>query len=172
MTPRRTTLSPRTFISKSRTLAFPARPKPTTTIPITPAILISRYIKRNSQRFAWSEPSSLGTAGVMCIFAVCNSTSISTPPSEKLRNNIPFLPYQQLWPLDWLSSRSHVIFVHSSVLFLITHPLTVHFLTVLEQTLLVARFQGLWVSFPCTSIQVRSAFKKCINIIFYLLFFI
>ena len=48
MTPRRTTLSPSTFISKSRTLAFPARPKPTTTIPMTPAILISRYIKRNS----------------------------------------------------------------------------------------------------------------------------
>ena len=33
ITPRRTALSPNTFCFKSRTLAFPARPKPTTTTP-------------------------------------------------------------------------------------------------------------------------------------------
>lgn len=44
MTPRRIALSPKTFCSKSRTLAFPARPKPTTTIPkgLTSAIADNR----------------------------------------------------------------------------------------------------------------------------------
>ena len=74
----------------------------------------------------------------MYIFAVCHSTSTSTPPSGKLRNNSASSLSAAAASRLVVFPQSHVIFVHSSVLFLmITNPLTVHFLIILDQTLLV-----------------------------------